>query len=88
MRRLTENCKLIRELQEPERNGIRGLFLERNGETRNVNAVHSGTEREDTERIMERNGTERKRPYLDNEELPEALDWSNQILSVRSSFLA
>ena len=36
----------------------------------------------------ERNGTERKRPYLDNEELPEALDWSKQILSVRSSFLA
>ena len=62
--------------------------MERNGKTRNVNALHSGTEREDTERIMKRNGTERKRPYLDNEELPEALDWTNRILPVRSSFLA
>ena len=77
-----------KELQEPERNGIWDRFLERNGKTQNVNALHSGTEREDTERIMKRNGTERKRPYLDNEELPEALDWTNRILPVRSSFLA
>ena len=29
------------------------------------NATYSGTECEDTERIIKRNGTERKRPYLD-----------------------
>ena len=51
-------------------------------------AFWNGTRRHGTDHETELNGTERKRPYLDNEELPEALDWTNRILPVRSSFLA
>ena len=75
---------VYKEYQETERNGF-GPFLW-NGTTKQGTVCHAcwnGTENPGTVHGPERNGPERKWPYLDTTGLPEANDWC--ILHVSAS---